>query len=255
MAIEYPDQYQLAKNWFETKALLKVQDRLAISVPEFVPGSDTQTHLYLLPPNSLSKITTNKNTRLKLGYSMQSVYDYTTKQYEYQESKTPIISLINDEAIRTFDKYGKVTVIIEENQAFSDQVVMLNILITDIYTLAAHTFNEALSLPLGSSVSLPIKFYNEHAHLFANNIEGVHVGIELSHPRVVSASLDQFNSTLTLQSEGSGECNVVLYLISNPAIFDVFRVRVATIVQPSSPVYLHVGSEISFKIVSNSLDM
>ena len=65
------------------------------------------------------------------------------------------------------------TVIVEENQAFSDQVVMLNILITDIYTIAAHNFNEALNLPLGSSISIPLKFYNEHAHLFANNIEGI----------------------------------------------------------------------------------
>jgi len=81
------------------------------------------------------------------------------------------------------------------------------------------------------------------------------VGIELSHPRVVTAQLDQFNSTLILQSEGSGECNVVLYLINNPAIFDVFRVKVATIVQPSSPVLLHVGSDVNFKIVSDSPGM
>jgi len=129
---------------------------------------------------------------------MQSVYDYDTQQYSYKESTAPIISLINDDSIRTFDKYGKVTVIVEENESFGDQVVMLNILITDIYTLAAHNFNEALSLPLGSSVSIPLKFYNEHAHLFANNIEGVHVAVELSHPKVVSATLDQYNSTLTL---------------------------------------------------------
>ena len=61
----------------------------------------------------------------------------------------------------------------------------------------------------------------------------------MSHPRVVTAQLDAYNSSLTIQSEGSGECNVVLYLVNNPAIFDVFRVRVATIVQPSSPVELH----------------
>lgn len=198
MAIEYPQKYGKEQNWFKTDAIVKVQDRLSINVPEFVPESDKQTHLYLLPPNSYSKIMTNKHTRMKLGYSMQSVYDYTTQQYEYQESKSPIIELVNDDAIKTFDKYGKVTVIVEESQAFTDQVVMLNILITDIYTLSAQTFKEALNLPLGSSIKLPIKFYNEHAHLFANNIEGVQVGIELSHPRVVSVSLDQFNSTLTL---------------------------------------------------------
>ena len=79
------------------------------------------------------------------------------------------------------------TVIIEENQAFSDQVVMLNVLITDIYNLAAKDAYQGLSFPLGSKMSIPLKFQNEHAHSFANNIEGIEVGIELSHPRVVSA--------------------------------------------------------------------
>ena len=85
-------------------------------------------------------------------------------------------------------------------------------------------------MPLGSSIDMPIKFQNEHAHLFANEIKGVQVGYELSHPRVVSAELDEFNQTLTLTSQGSGECNVVIYLVNNPAIFDIFKVRVATIV-------------------------
>jgi len=40
MAIEYPDLYRREANWFQNKALLKVQDRLAISVPEFIPDSD-----------------------------------------------------------------------------------------------------------------------------------------------------------------------------------------------------------------------
>lgn len=96
-----------------------------------------------------------------------------------------------------------------------------------------------------------MKFYNEHAHLFATNIEGINVGIEISHPSVVSAVLDQYNSTLNLRSVGSGECNVVLYLINNPSIFDVLKVKVATLVQPSAPVYVHVGGDIAFKVMKD----
>lgn len=73
-----------------------------------------------MPPNTFTKIETNKRTRLRLGYSQQSVYDYSTNSYQYRDSQTQIIQLVNDEGIKTFDKYGKVTVIIEENQAFSD---------------------------------------------------------------------------------------------------------------------------------------
>ena len=182
---------------------------------------------------------------------MQSVYDYSTQRVEYKQTNQSIIELENNDSIRTLDKYGKVTVHVSEDQAYGDQVAMLNVLITDIYSLSAQNFYEALSLPLGSNLDIPIKFQNEKAHLFANEIEGIQVGVELSHPRVVTADLGNYNSSLILQSQGTGECNVKIYLIKNPSIFDVFKVRVATLVQPSSPVHLHVGSDVSFKIVND----
>ena len=178
------------------------------------------------------------------------MYDYSTQSYNYQESTSPIIQLVNDEAIRTFDKYGKVTVILEESQAFSDQVVMLNVLISDVYSISTMSTYDALSLPLGSSLTLPIHLQNEHAHMFAEKIEGLPVGVTLSHPRVVSVQLDYFNQTMTIVSEGSGDCNIVVFLEDHPHIFDVVRVRVSSIVQPLSPVYLHLGGQVEFRVES-----
>ena len=82
MAIEYPDVYKREQNWFETERLIKVQDRLSVAVPEFMTDSDKTTHLYLLPPNSRSKIITNRQAQLRLGYNMQSIYDSTTQEYK-----------------------------------------------------------------------------------------------------------------------------------------------------------------------------
>jgi hypothetical protein len=120
LAIEYPEQYKSVKNWFSKSITLRVKEKLKVDIPEFINNPEKQTHLYLMPPNAYSKIETNRRTRLRLGYSQQSIYDYSTNSYQYKEVQTPIISLVNEEGIRTFDKYGKVTVIIEENQAFSD---------------------------------------------------------------------------------------------------------------------------------------
>ena len=72
-----------------------------------------------------------------MGYSMQSVFVNTTQKYEYMQSSNPIISIIEDRRIKTLDKYGKVTLIMEEYQSFGDQVAMLNILITDIKSVTA----------------------------------------------------------------------------------------------------------------------
>ena len=63
---------------------MKVSDLLTIDVPEFINNPDKQTHLYLLPKNAQSKIETNKKTQLSMGYSMQSVYDYSSNQNIYK---------------------------------------------------------------------------------------------------------------------------------------------------------------------------
>lgn len=157
----------------------------------------------------------------------------------------------NDEGIRTFDKVGKVTVIIEENQAFSDQVVMLNVMVAHIYTLSVTEAYSTLTFPMASTINLPIEFQNEKAHSFADKIEGISVGVELSHPRVVKAKLDQYNSTLILEAQGNGECNVVVYLIERPEVFDVIKVRVTSVVSPGSPIMLHVGGEVLFQVIDD----
>jgi len=66
----------------------------------------------------------------------------------------------------------------------------------------------------------------------------------------VSVSLDHFNQTLTLTSQGSGDCNIMIYLEDHPHIFDIIRVRVSSIVKPLSPVLLHVGGEVDFRVQS-----
>ena len=47
---------------------------------------------------------------------------------------------------------------------------------------------------------------------------------------------------------GSGDCNIFMFLEEHPHIFDVIRVRVSGVVQPLSPVYLHLGGEINFRM-------
>jgi hypothetical protein len=116
------------------------------------------TNLYLLPPNTISKIQTNRKTKLNLGYSTEAVFDPVARRYRYQESATPIISLINDDSIRTHDKFGKVTVIVADSQTFSNQIVMLNVLIQDVHSIASMKIYDALNMPLGSTLTLPIHF-------------------------------------------------------------------------------------------------
>jgi hypothetical protein len=45
---------------------------------------------------------------------------------------------------------------------------------------------------------------------------------------------------------------VILYLVDQPHIYDIFRVKVATVVHPSSPVHLHLGAQVTFQLVTQN---
>lgn len=67
---------------------------------------------------------------------------------------------------------------------------MLNVFITDIFSLQVMNTYDSLNLPLGSSIRLPIHFQNEHANRFADNIEGIKIAFSVSHPKVVKVTVD-----------------------------------------------------------------
>ena len=69
MAIDYPDEYKSEQNWFTGAALIKVTEKLSINVPEYSQHESLRTSLLLLPPKTSVKLETNRQTRLRLGYS------------------------------------------------------------------------------------------------------------------------------------------------------------------------------------------
>jgi hypothetical protein len=251
LAVEYPQNYRTEKNWFQTHSTIKVAQQLEINVNKFSAPSQSDTHMYLIPPMTIGHIHTNLETKLKLGYSTVSVYDHSTNSYRNEEATHPIVKLLDNKAIQTFEKYGKVTVVVEQGgQQFSDQVAMLNVFIADIYSIQVMQTYDSISLPLGSNFKLPIHFQNEHANRFASDVEGINIRYSLSHPRVLQVHIDAMTQILTIDAVGSGDCAIYLYLESNPQIFDVIRVKVSSIVRPLSPVYLHIGGEVVFKVTN-----
>ena len=56
---------------------------------------------------------------------------------------------------------------------------------------------------------------------------------------------------MTLTSQAQGDCNILIYLEDNPQVFDLVRVRVSSVVQPISPVHLHLGGQVEFRVMDS----
>lgn len=76
------------------------------------------------------------------------------------------------------------------------------------------------------------------------------IGYSVSHPKVVNVEIDSFTQTMSLVTQGQGDCNILVYLENHPEIYDIIRVRVSSIVRPLSPVTLHVGGVVNFKVIN-----
>ena len=259
MVIEYPKEYKYEKNFFSDTVRIKIIDMLTMEVPEFIENPTKEPHIYILPPLSQNKIVTNKDAKVKLAYSIQTGIHHergleclrsneniiTDNSEDHRKlNDSPILRILDGGYLQTLDKYGKATVVIEENQSFENQIVMLNIMISQIFSISIEKPYTALNLPMGSETNLKVTFQEENARSFADKIEGVDLFIENSHPHVVKASLDYYNSTLNLNALGIGEANIRVFTRDN--IFDVIRVKVLSSILPHSPVQLHVGGVVQF---------
>ena len=87
---------------------------------------------------------------------------------------------------------------------------------------------------MGSDVDLKLTFQDEHGRSMAEKIEGIGMTIENSHPHILSANFDYYNSTLNLIANRMGEVNIVVRY--NGDAFDVIKVSVLSSILPLSPI-------------------
>lgn len=78
--------------------------------------------------------------------------------------------------------------------------------------------------------------------------DNVHLRVKVTNTKVLSATISD-GSLLNLRAISSGTSICTVYLEANPHIYDIFFVNVGSIVNPSSPVLVHIGGIIQFSIL------
>ena len=77
------------------------------------------------------------------------------------------------------------------------------------------------------------------------------MGIYISNPKVIDAELREGNSILHLRAKAFGVSLCSVYLLDNPQVYDIFVVRVGSIITPTSPIFVHEGGLIQFSANGN----
>lgn len=63
--------------------------------------------------------------------------------------------------------------------------------------------------------------------------------------------MDYYNASLTVRALGLGSSNIHVFIPGKEYIFDLIKVHVTSIIEPVSPVFVHVGGTVQFKASYN----
>jgi len=243
VTITYPLEYRNEPHEFNVSSIARVVNGLYGSVPTFLETQPAHTSTYLLPPRASHRLPANKENNMKLSYQQLSCAN-NARQYN-------ILTLSEENLVKTYDHYGSATVMVEESSMLDQMRSAYYIEVTPIHSIAIEKSIDIISVPLGADVTLKVVYQDKFGRSFADPTEGIDAMIDLSHPRVVRADLDYYNSTLTVRALSLGSSNIHIFFPGREDIFDLVRVHVTSVIEPVSPVFVHVGGTVQFRTSFN----
>ena len=247
--INYPSEYSNAKSTFESKVTVSVESGLVSKTPShryhsYISQKDPGEHekwldsnLFLVPPYSSYKLRLNKEDKTS---------------FRCNECREDFLKVSESGQLFSYGQFGEVSVVAKHPRTKGDYHV-INVAITEIESIHVDKSYLARTMALGSELELPVIYQDSMARTFPSGFEyGMDVGLQNSNSKVVSASLEERNSTLVIRSQYVGDAIIKVYLNNDPRVRDLISIRVSSVMKPVAPVSLHLGGEVQFETSHNS---
>ncbi len=108
-----------------------------------------------------------------------------------------------------------------------------------------------MSLPLGADSTLSIVLQDFVGRSFPSDLQRVRLGLHITNSTSVEARILGNYSNLYIRAKADGVSSLTVYLLDDPSIYDVIVVSVGSVINPASPVRVHVGGVINFEVVKD----
>lgn len=238
LEVDYPHALINTKIYKTTLNVQVIQPVNVLS-PTYVFHEFGSNNHMILPPNSFYKITTT--------------LPHHSLDFRLMHSSTPgNIQVSPRGGIRVGNNRGEGVVVINDNTN-PDQVSYVNVRVIDIYSILVENSYKTNMMPLGSEIKLKVNLQNENGFLFPQPLEGVHLVAVSTNLGVVSVGFDDTQSNIIISAQSAGSTYIILYLESNPTVYDIFRVEVGSVVVPSGHVKVHKGGQVHFVLTNSKI--
>ena len=161
------------------------------------------------------------------------------------EMEKDIISVNMEGFIKTFGKEGQAIILIEEEIESKNQII--GVQITRIFSLVIKNSFKANLLPIGAESFLEIVFQDKFGRSFPQGMQGQQLVVFTSNPYKLETKITD-SQALYLKGKAFGTVFCTVYLKDKPDIYDQIIVTVGSVISPQSPIAVHIGGVINFKV-------
>ena len=167
--------------------------------------------------------------------------------YRCLDCREDFLKLSDNGVLTSGGQKGESSIVVQHVRIRGDYHI-IPISITDIESIHIDKAYLGRNIALGTELDFDITYQDTMARSFPKNFDyGIDVSFEVSNSRVLSASLENRNSTLRIHSQYVGDTIIKVFLTKNPSVKDILKVSVSSVMKPVSPINLHLGGEIQFE--------
>lgn len=104
-----------------------------------------------------------------------------------------------------------------------------------------------INMQLDTEIRIPFYVQDSFGRLFPNNLRGIEFDVRVTDPQTVTAELSADKEEIILRGSRSGQSQLYISVVGQPDIYDVVSIHTMILLEPLSPVEVHVGGNIQFR--------
>lgn len=224
---------------YKTNKNIEVIDGLRTKRDKYIKVAGCSEGVLLLPPNTKHQI------RLE-GVSLSSNSDYLFSVLQSQSQK--LIKTNVNGFLKTNNEEGYVLLRISEKKNPKNEL-LLPIVITRPAALIVEDSAKIGLVPVKSNMSLQVRLIDNLGRVFAHPLKDFPISANSSDSSILEAHYNSNRGQLEISAKRKGQAAVFVSAHRDERkLLDMIAVKIGSLISPASPVRVHVGGTVDFKI-------
>ena len=227
------------KRKFKKNINLEVINGIGAVRDKYIKVVGCEEGLILLPPS------TSYQVRLQnIPLNSNVDYDFSILQSQHQR----LLRTNSSGYLKTSSKEGYVLLKISEKQNPENEL-LIPVVIKKPASLVIEDSGKVALVPEDSSMSLKARLIDSLGRVYAHPLKDFKLSALSSDSNILHAHYNENRGEVKISSKRQGQATV---LISHPEysdhLVDVLPIRVGSLISPASPVNVHIGGQVNYKI-------